>query len=340
MAAPAPPRFQANLNFNAIMSKMEQNVKNISSAFKIKKTEKKESSVSKGMHTYFGDEEILNSLPPGYYQEGYDAITDTLTKMPADFDDAYLDKLIEEKESVLEVLNGRLFTRVMNSYNAFVQGMTQIGELSNDLLQTTIMCKNGRRNLQMVKDKLTRGGFMILSIFRRRQNIALIIQDLLAIRSLLVYQQELQELVNQGDYPKTIDTCLEARKTVTKCSKFVVVKELDMGLQGSYNQVLERLDKALVDCCRNFQPANYEKVISAYKLLGTTTRIVEKLQTNFTEPIESEAKRIALADALLSPENAAVAEILKRHVFFLLISIGTHNNFFILENHSESCVWR
>lgn len=313
--APAP-RFQANLNFNAIMSKMEQNVKNIGAAFKppSKKPSKptRTTSTTK-MRTYFGDEELLNSVPDAYYHEGFDPVTDILSKMPTDFDETYLDKLIEGKEAILEVVNGRLFTKVMSSYGSFVQGMTQIGELSTNLEQSTVMCINGRRNLRVVKEQLTQGGFVILSKFRRRQNIALIIQDLLQIRSLLVFQQVLQKLLHVGDYPRTIATCLEARKTVARCSKYTVVRELDLGLQGVYTNVAERLDKALFDICRNFTPDDYEGLISAYKLLGSTSRIAEKLQSYFVDPIEADTKSIVLAHVLLSPENMPIVELIKKY---------------------------
>jgi hypothetical protein len=307
------PRFQANLNFNKIMSKMEQNVKGISSAFKPHKKEAAQhTNDSSKMRSYFGDEELLSKIPDEYYREGYDVLSNTLSKMPHDFDEAYLDKLIEEKEAVLEVLNGRLFTRVMSSYGSFVQGMTQIGELSGDLQQSTIMCKNGRRNLQSVKEQLTRGGVIILAAFRRRQNIAFIIQDMMQIRSLLVFQQVLQKCLHAGDYPKTIETCLEARKTVSRCSRYTVVRELDLELQGVYNNVASRLDKALFDICRNFTPDNYEGLISAYKLLGSTSRIAEKLQSNFVDPIESDTKSIVVAHVLQSVENIKFVESIKK----------------------------
>lgn len=190
--------------------------------------------------------------------------------------------------------------------------MTQVGELSGDLQQSTVMCKNSRRNLQFVKDQLTTGGLIVLSTLRRRQNLALIIQDLNEIRSLLVFQQDLQSLLNQGDYPKTIAKCLEARQTVSRCNKFVVVKELDMGLQGVYNLVADKLDKGLTDICRNFNPVSYEKLISAYKLLGSTTRIVGRLESNFVNPIESETKSIVVAHALLSVENMQKPESIKK----------------------------
>eukprot|EP00026_Physarum_polycephalum_P001555 Phypoly_transcript_01557.p1 GENE.Phypoly_transcript_01557~~Phypoly_transcript_01557.p1 ORF type:complete len:961 (-),score=214.93 Phypoly_transcript_01557:327-3209(-) len=309
---PTPaPKFQANLNFNKIMAKMEQNVK---SAFKPKKAAQHAPNNTK-MRTYFGDEELLNSIPEEYYREGYDVLSNTLSKLPADFDEAYLDKVIEEKEAVLEVLNGRLFTRVMSSYGAFVQGMTQIGELSGDLQQSTIMCKNGRRNLQSVREQLTRGGVVVLAILRRRQNVAFIVEDLQQIRSLLVFQQVLQKLLHVGDYPKTIETCLEARKTVARCSKYHVVRELDLELQSVYNNVASRLDKALFDICRNFTPDNYEGLISAYKLLGSTSRIAEKLQSNFVDPIEADTKSIVVAHVLQSAENIRFVESIKKRSF-------------------------
>lgn len=192
---------------------MEQNVK---AAFKPAKKTTQQANPNTKMRSYFGDEELLNTIPEDYYREGYDVLSNMLSKLPHDFDEAYLDRLIEEKEAVLEVLNGRLFTRVMSSYGAFVQGMTQIGELSGDLQQSTIMCKNGRRNLQNVREQLTRGGVVVLANFRKRQNVSFIVQDLEQIRSLLVFQQVLQKLLHVGDYPKTIETCLEARKTVAR----------------------------------------------------------------------------------------------------------------------------
>lgn len=47
-----------------------------------------------------------------------------------------------------------------------------------------------------------------------------------------------------------------------RCSKYTVVRELDLELQGVYNNVASRLDKALFDICRNFTPENYEGLVS------------------------------------------------------------------------------
>lgn len=163
-----------------------------------------------------------------------------------------------------------------------------------------------------MKDQLTVGGLTILSRFRKRQNTALIVQDLLQIRSLLVFQQVLQKHLHVGDYPRTIATCLEARKTVARCSRYTVVRELDLELQGVYNNVADRLDKALFDICRNFTPDTYEGLISAYKLLGSTSRIAEKLQSHFVDPIEADTKSIVMAHVLLSPENMPIVELIKK----------------------------
>lgn len=65
------PRFQVNLNFNIVMAKMEQNVKTISSAFKVKKEIAKNAAAmaTSKFSTYFGDEEVLQSLPKEYFEE-------------------------------------------------------------------------------------------------------------------------------------------------------------------------------------------------------------------------------------------------------------------------------
>lgn len=121
MAAIAAP-FQITMDMgHKLLASMEQKAK---AALKVKKAEKKESiSGNKNERKGPTEEELMKSIPNEYYQEKFDPVLATLQQLPADVDTKHIDRLLGERERVLDVVNSKLFGRVMSSYSAFVQGI-------------------------------------------------------------------------------------------------------------------------------------------------------------------------------------------------------------------------
>ena len=124
------------------------------------------------------DEEVMSRLPAGYYQEDFDPVAATLEVMPniTDVSDTgqlaaekYLDEMMADRQKQLEIINSRLSHRVIQNYDAFVQGMVQIRQLGYDLQMTAVLCQNGRKNLRKANQDLLSTPITIVSECRKRE---------------------------------------------------------------------------------------------------------------------------------------------------------------------------
>lgn len=83
--------------------------------------------------------------------------------------------------------------------------------------------------------------------------------------------------------------------------------------QDYYNLLQDKLDSALVETCRVFDQLRYERILIAYRLMGQSHTVVEKLRLYFLETVNSNTKNIINAHVLMSEENAMKIEALKRY---------------------------
>eukprot|EP01112_Ceratiomyxa_fruticulosa_P022483 TRINITY_DN8232_c1_g1_i1.p1 TRINITY_DN8232_c1_g1~~TRINITY_DN8232_c1_g1_i1.p1 ORF type:complete len:995 (+),score=244.59 TRINITY_DN8232_c1_g1_i1:207-3191(+) len=246
------------------------------------------------------EEEVLKSLPPEYFVANYDSVTNMLIGLPSDVDSTYLNTLINTKDDVLNIVNQRLFNKVMGSYNEFVQGMAQIHELGLDLQQSMEMCRGARKTVNHLQHSLAFGALSILGNFKRRQIWSQILNDLQALRELTLVEERLRKLLQEGSYPEVVQTYLDSRDTAqyTK-SLFKSALDIENSLQILHQNVQDKLDNALYEICREWNEQLYEKILSAQKLLKKKDTFIQRLQPIFENQIEIETKNILLAHALM-----------------------------------------
>ena len=126
------------------------------------------------------EEDILNSVSNIYFQDvqpdesikGIDLVEYILTQPTVDLtDEASILTELNKYEKVLGVVNNRLGKTVMNNYNSFVDGMTNVQEVGADLTMTSLMCRNWRKRIKKAQEDLVKGGLMIVAQYRKKKSL-------------------------------------------------------------------------------------------------------------------------------------------------------------------------
>ncbi|MDP2435516.1 MAG: syndetin, partial [archaeon] len=152
----------------------------------------------------------------------------------------------------------------------------------------------------------------------------------LAIKALRDSETKLREAVENGDFPRAINICLKAQGSLPLFKHFVSIRGLSDTLEDSMVMVENRLDDALVNVCRDFDAERYEKIISAFRLLGKTYRVHDKMQRHFLRTIQSNCQNIVYAHVLQTDSRP---ELLKRMQFRELCQSLHSDNFLPCLSH-------
>eukprot|EP01119_Soliformovum_irregulare_P017840 TRINITY_DN5361_c0_g1_i1.p1 TRINITY_DN5361_c0_g1~~TRINITY_DN5361_c0_g1_i1.p1 ORF type:complete len:938 (+),score=326.83 TRINITY_DN5361_c0_g1_i1:314-2815(+) len=250
---------------------------------------------------------------------------------PPDLGMTFVDQEIEEKEKALDIISSKLSKQVMSNYGSFVQAMTEIHQLGVDLQTSAMVCKDGRANLQQAKQELIQRVIVILAEHRRRQMYKHILENLTDIRKLMSLSDELKRKLEEGDYPRAIELFLECSSSLNDLRQFTAVQELGNSLQKQYNLIQEKLDVSLIQTLRSFNQLNYERILVAYRLLGQSGRVMEKMKKHFLETVSTSTKNLVNAHVLMSEANAGKFDDLKKLKFKELCSA-------LKEEHFLSCL--
>ncbi len=111
--------------------------------------------------------------------------------------------------------------------------------------------------------------------------------------------ERLQELLTADDYPGAIQVLLECQQVVATYRHFTAVKELASKLQDTLEMMEERLDVALAKVCVDFTPFLYDRLCSAYALLGKTQTSMDQLHMHLTSAIHNTAWNVVYGHAAL-----------------------------------------
>lgn len=188
--------------------------------------------------------------------------------IPEDMDAQILESATKEKEQAHDVISSILSKKVMNNYGAFVQGMTQIHELGMDLQSSTIVCKNGRRSLNQAKEELIKNVLVILSEYRRRQIYKEIVENLIHVKKILNTRKSLEQALNESNFPKAIELSIECRNLINSHKHLTCVSEIETALHDQFTVLTSKLDGALVETCRIWNPLTYERIMHGYPLFA------------------------------------------------------------------------
>lgn len=241
------------------------------------------------------EQEVLDGIDKVYYNtEGIDTSHYELRKLPEvlDLGDIDLDRKRLRKQ--LQVVSKKVSDLVLQNHPAYARELQRVMDLQRTLQYATVICANGRRQLSSARDTFTAASLNMLANYRKRQQLVSLMKSLRTIKTLQRTDVRLRELMEEEDYCGAIQLCLECQKAASTYKHFTCISELNSKLQDTLVMIEEQIDVALSKTCSNFDETHYEKVQTAYRLLGKTQTAMDQLHMHFTSAIHNTAFQIVL----------------------------------------------
>ncbi|XP_071803209.1 syndetin-like isoform X1 [Asterias amurensis] len=241
--------------------------------------------------------EIIESIEKEYFNdEDFDGSEFELLKLP-ELDQIEPPKLAGDRDRLRrqrQSVSKKFSDVVLENQSSYTKELQRVTDLQASLQTATIICTNGRRQLAMAKQGFTVASLSILANFRKRQQLLSLMKSLHTIKTLQQTDIRLREMLEEEDYPGAIQLCLECQKAASTFRHYKCISELSSKLQDTLEMIEEQLDQALSKTCSNFDVKHYEKVQTAYTLLGKTQTAMDQLHMHFTSAIHNSAFTIVL----------------------------------------------
>jgi len=239
------------------------------------------------------DQQWLDEMSPEFFEPEFNDVDYVLSKtgsLELEELEAFRDRRFQELHAV-----SRKFSRLVNN-NAeqFVQELTRVSELQDQLEYATVLCKKERHKLARADQGVMKG----LEVIRKTQRKQVLLEILHAaeeIHGLSRAQTRLSRLLQKDAFKDAIALARESTEKLISYSErgFAVVEDLASELQDTYMQIEEHLDRALATCCRSFSRSMYAEIVESYELLGRPYAAHDRLGTYFVHAIQMSARDIA-----------------------------------------------
>mmetsp|Transcript_23579 Transcript_23579/g.66171 ORF Transcript_23579/g.66171 Transcript_23579/m.66171 type:complete len:937 (+) Transcript_23579:66-2876(+) len=284
------------------------------------------------------EDRIISSIPKEFYDPAY-SIDKFVEELPTDLDQAELKEKLNRHSVQLEAISNRLSKRILGSYDQFVQGMVEIGELNKDIERTAKLCDKGRGHLVTAKQSLTHTGFEILSNHRKRLVYRQLLQVIQVIHTVDQTRDVILEAIREGDFPKAVSETQRCQKLLLTIREFKIARSLQKRMNETSIEVQRKLDLALLDLCRTFQEEKYLGVLNAYRLLGKHFSVIEKMQRYYLNAITSQSHDVIFAHVLQNESltEGSTPSALKEKSIKELCHLLPDNLFFSCLSHILAC---
>ncbi|KAL5006892.1 hypothetical protein ScPMuIL_015698 [Solemya velum] len=241
------------------------------------------------------EQEIFEAIEEAYYNnESFDTSEFELKKVPEVLD---LEKIEDDGTTLrqqLQVVSKKVSELVLQNHPAYAAELQRVMELQKALQLASIICANGRRQLTIARESFTAASLGLLANYKKRQQLVGLLKSLRTIKTLQRTDLRLKEMMEEEDYCGAIQLCLECQKAASIFRHYKCISELNSKLQDTFEMIEEQLDVALSKTCLNFDVDHYEKVQTAYRLLGKTQTAMDQLHMHFTSAIHNTAFQIVL----------------------------------------------
>jgi len=295
------------------------------------------------------DQEVIKTIDDIYYSDAdFDMIAYQLQSLPQTIDlnqmDEYRDYLRKQSYAVTRELS----RKILKNQAAYVRELERVIDLQSSLLKATNICSKGRNHLSRAKEEAAMRVLTVLSKHRRKLLLLNLLKSLRFIKTLQQTDVRLKELLEESNYPKAIQLCLECQKAAETFRQYICIRELSSDLQETLDQIEEQLDVALSKVCNNFNEKQYEKLQSAYMLLGKTQTAMDQLQMHYLNTVNNVALQIisdhlTLANAMPSHHDdmnfsSLCKNVALDHFTPCLIDLCKHF-WFVLSSYRRASQW-
>eukprot|EP00794_Sanderia_malayensis_P003270 gene3270-3751_t len=239
------------------------------------------------------DKEIIKGIEEIYYKPAdFDMTEYELKNLPALIDvdqlDGYGDFLRRQSNAVTRQLS----RKILENQALYVRELERVIDLQSSLSKATSICMKGRSHLNRAKEEAAMRVLFVLAKHRRKVLQLKLLKSLRFIKTLQRTDVRLKELLQEDDYPTAIQLCLECQKAAETFRQYNCIRELSSDLQETLDQIEEQLDVALSKVCNGFNEKQYQKILSAYMLLGKTQTAMDQLQMHYLSTVNSVALQV------------------------------------------------
>ncbi|XP_070550140.1 syndetin-like [Ptychodera flava] len=250
---------------------------------------------------------VIASIEQIYFSDdSFDSSKYELEKLSAEWDPDKVDEKRDTLRRQLQSVSKKVSDLVLENHSAYVKELQRVMELKKSLQTANVICANGRRQLSQAKTDFTVASLSILAKHRKRLQLISLMRSLHTIKTLQRTDIRLREMMEEEDYPGAIQLCLECQKAASTFKHFTCISELNSKLQDTLEMIEEQLDHALCKTCSNFDTHHYDKVQTAYRLLGKTQTAMDQLHMHFTSAIHNTAFTMVLGYIELCSGNEGI----------------------------------
>eukprot|EP00038_Savillea_parva_P030486 m.78074 g.78074 ORF g.78074 m.78074 type:complete len:1170 (-) comp9192_c0_seq1:189-3698(-) len=253
------------------------------------------------------DQEWLDELSPEFFEAEFNDVEYVLNRtesLELEELQAFRDRRFQE----LHAVSRKFSTLVNNNAEQFVQELTRVSELQDQLEYATVLCKKERHKLARADKGVIKG----LEVIRKTQQKQVLLEILHAaeeIHGLSKAQTKLTDLLHRDAFKEAIGLARASTQKLISYSErgFAVVEDLASDLQDTYMQIEEHLDRALATCCRSFSIEKYAEIVESYEMLGRPYAAHDRLGTYFVHAMQMSARDIARKHAGITKKSTADA---------------------------------
>jgi hypothetical protein len=257
-------------------------------------------------------DDLIATLVPGFYlpEDEFDPVRHVLQSL-AEVDGAgeltteVLQKEEEQLSLVVEVVSTRLSKQVLDHYGDFVQGMNNITELTNNLEQSFVIVKNGRRNLSSAS-KSVAGALRVAESHTRKRSLLSALSLLIRVRECQTLEAKIRASLESSSYAEAVCEYAAALSTLRTLEGLNCAQTLGQDLRSLLWDLVQSVEAVLFDICVDFQPARYLPLFEAYLLLGDEVKpLGDKVQECFLRAVENQTEGMLRLHSL---QRGGVAE--------------------------------
>eukprot|EP00227_Mantoniella_beaufortii_P006566 CAMPEP_0197614162 /NCGR_PEP_ID=MMETSP1326-20131121/59385_1 /TAXON_ID=1155430 /ORGANISM="Genus nov. species nov., Strain RCC2288" /LENGTH=1180 /DNA_ID=CAMNT_0043183031 /DNA_START=796 /DNA_END=4338 /DNA_ORIENTATION=- len=282
----------------------------VGAAGRISGVDETDSAVAQSTTSSAADE-LLATLDPGYFipENDFDPVRHVLQSLAevhaGELTTEVLQKEEEQLSLVVEVVSTRLSKQVLDHYGDFVTGMNNITELTNNLEQSFVIVKNGRRNLSSARDNVA-GALRIAESHTRKKSLLSALNLLIRVRDCQSLEAKIRASLESSSYVEAVCEYAAAVSTLRTLEGLNCAQALGQDLGSLLWDLVQKVEAVLFDICGDFQPNRYLPLFEAYLLLGEEVKpLGDKVQECYLRAVENQTEGMLRLHSL---QRGGVAE--------------------------------
>ncbi|KAK2585599.1 hypothetical protein KPH14_010228 [Odynerus spinipes] len=240
------------------------------------------------------DQEIRESIESIYFREdeNFDPIRHELEKLPKVLQSKEIEKHYKKLKQQYQVVSKEVLRLILKKQSACEEEFHKILDIQTQLQDVLEICRIGREDLKVAKKQFTTAILGILANYKKRQVIEKLLKTVDSIKGLQRMGDQLEELLNAGNYPGAISLLLKCQRDAQTYKHFHCIADLNGKLQNILEHTERTLDDTLSKMSTQYDNTIYTSVQEAYMLLGKTQTAVDQMHLHFTAAIHNTASAV------------------------------------------------